>query len=79
MFGIFIHTIDASITYDLLNGPQIFDFTTLNLQLRNGNLGNLNPFSLEMCTKEHWKIIPSLVEKFDNLQMNKWLCPKLNS
>jgi len=36
---------------------------------------------MEQCTKEHWKMIPSVIEdaSFDALGISKWLCPSINS
>ena len=42
----FIHTMDYTKQFDLLNGPQIFDVAMGFIELQNGVLSKYIPFAL---------------------------------
>lgn len=46
MFGLFIHPMESTKIYDLLNGPQIFDINSFMVELNNGNFTNITSFPL---------------------------------
>ena len=46
MFGLYIHPMESTGIYDLLNGPQIFEINSFIVELNNGNFANITPFPL---------------------------------
>lgn len=42
----FIHSMDYTKYFDLLNGPQIFDYSTASIEIQNGVLSKYVPFAL---------------------------------
>ena len=31
------------------------------------------------CTRQHWAMMPDLIEQFEAKNVNKWMCPPLNT
>ena len=79
MFGIYLQSFDVAETFDLIKGPQIFDYKHLKLQYKAGKIAKFVKTSLIPCTREHWKNMPTILSQFEQLQVDKWLCPILNS
>lgn len=53
---------DVQFSRKAISGQLILDYSLLEL---------------EPCTREHWKSMPSLLQKFDTLNMNGWMCPPI--
>jgi hypothetical protein len=49
----------------------------VNTELDYGDPNNQTSiqYALEPCTPDHWKGYPLILEKFDSLHMDYWLCP----
>ena len=69
MFGLFVQTLDVSTTFDLLNGPQFFDIVMREVVIKHGTYPEYTAKSLEKCTPEHWKMVPSVLKNFDNYKV----------
>lgn len=61
MFGISISSLDLDYIADLVNEPKIFNVSMTVLTYIDGIVASDVKTPLEQCTKEHWKMMPSLI------------------
>ena len=50
-FGLVAKVYAKDIVFDLVNGPQIFDVSSVRITLQNDVLKEIRPIRLEQCTK----------------------------
>ena len=61
MFGISIASLDLDYIADLVSEPIIFEVSMTVFTTIDGVVTSDVKTPLEQCTKEHWKMIPSLI------------------
>ena len=81
MFGLQIASLDMEYIADLTATSRVFDVSMSVLTIVDGVYTSDIKVKLQQCTKEHWKMIPSLGqnESFEGYGVSNWLCPQVNS
>jgi len=71
MFGIKIGglNLSAPIKYFDVVGTQ---------STAQSDIVNSTNIILEQCTREHWRSLPSVIDRFEALGVSSWLCPPIN-
>lgn len=65
--------------HNLNEGDRYFDISLVNQNYRYGEYTDKSkPYTLEPCTREHWRGYPAIQNKFEELSMHFWLCLPLN-
>lgn len=61
--------------HNLNEGDRYFDIKFKNMNFFYGEETNKSmEYALEPCTLDHWRGYPSIQEKYEELNMNYWLC-----
>lgn len=81
MFGIQIASLDLNYIADLVNEPKVFDVAMTVFTTIDGVVTSDLKTPLQQCTKEHWKMMPSLIqeESFEAFGVGRWLCPQIGA
>lgn len=80
MFGVYIQSMEKDLKiFDLTNGPQVFNLDSIQLEYENGVAKKFTRLSMVTCTKEHWQMMPEMIDNFEAKNINKWMCPPLNT
>jgi hypothetical protein len=73
MFGVQI------LGVDLTDSTRYFDIKFIESYETSGNVYHYKEIPLERCTKEHWRNHQNVLDRFDTLSTQEWLCPPIGT